>query len=212
MSLFLCLRVGLCVPENRGSAKNIFDAEDRNLLMGRIGILFDALNYDNNPSNFDSSKFIKYIDVFKKYFDEDITDKIRRALLCISDDNGKHNYYDYWWSYSYAVESEKRCLIAKYKELEYFIYGTYKDRNHFKKYFLKLLNRLVEESIDSIIDNFEKPENMPGWKYKLIKNNELLEIHCRSKYIAIKSDNSCAYLLRGVRPRTIDGCYKIGND
>ena len=198
---------------NNPSLKEIiFDAEDRNLLMGRISVLFDALGYDNNPENFDSVKFKKYISIFKEYFDSDILDIIRRGLLCMCDENGRHNYFDYWWSYSYAVEAEKRCLIASFRELEYFFYGAYNEKNHFKKYFLNLLNRLVDQDIESIIEGFEKPEKMPLWEYKLIKDSSLLNHHCESKYFAIKKDRSGVYLFRGVRPRNLDGCYEVNNE
>ena len=189
----------------------LWDAEDRNLLMGRIGIIFDIMAYDNIPKNFDFNRFHNLTEIFKEYFDNDITDKIRRGLLCIPDLNGNHNYYNYWWSYSYTVDAEKRCLIGKYRELEYFIYGGYKERQIYRQYFIKLVNKLEEDDLDSIISNFTKPDGMPNWKYKLIKDETLLRDHCDSKYIAIDNNNEYIYLLKGVRPRTLKGCYKITN-
>ncbi len=35
--------------------------------------------------------------------------------------NGKYQYYNYWWSYWYAGEADKRKLFSSYREIEYFI-------------------------------------------------------------------------------------------
>jgi hypothetical protein len=50
---------------------------------------------------------------------------------------------------------------------------------------------------------------MPNWKVHLIKESNLLDERCKSNYIAIPEDESCCYLLKGMRPRDIDDCEKI---
>ena len=57
---------------------------------------------ENIPSN-----------VINRYFSKetDISNDIRRALLTIGV-NGKYEYYEYWWSFWYVSNANKRCLIA----------------------------------------------------------------------------------------------------
>ncbi|WP_457552587.1 hypothetical protein [Desulfobacula sp.] len=63
--------------------------------------------------------------------------------------------------------------------------------------------------MQTIIDNFSPPDNMPNWKKRLIKERDLLDDKSKSNYIAIPEDDSCCYLLKSMRPRDIEGCEKI---
>ena len=99
-------------------------------------------------------------------------------------------------------------MINKYRELEYYIYGT-KDREHYKNYLKRLLLLLTEKKLTDIILDYSPPENMPNWKIRLIKEPQLLNEKCKSNYIAIPEDENCCYLLRGIRPRDLDGCEKV---
>ena len=72
----------------------------------------------------------------------------------------------------------------------------------------KLLLQLTTKNLESVISDFVPPEDMPIWKVRLIKESNLLE-RCKSNYIAIPEDESCCYLLKGMRPRDIDDCEKI---
>ncbi|WP_117148873.1 MULTISPECIES: DUF262 domain-containing protein [Paraliobacillus] len=197
----------ICKEENYKKA--IFEAEDIDFFSGRISLLFECIDFDRDVNSFNFNKFISITNVFKEYIDKGITDKLRRALLTISTDDGEFNYYDYWWSWSYAVDANKRCLITKKSELEYYVYGNYKSRDEYRLYFLKLLKKLIDYNLDQIIDMFEPPSEMPNWKKRLIKEPDLLSVHCKSKYIAIPQSEDCCYLLKGVRPRDIESCYKI---
>ena len=189
--------------------KVVFAAEDIDFFSGRINLLFECIGFDGNPNTFSSDEFINITNVVKTYIDNEITDEFRRALLTISTDKGDHNYYDYWWSWSYAVDANKRCLITKKSELEYYVYGNYKGRNEYKQYLIILLKKLVSNDLNQIIEMFNPPAEMPNWKKRLIKEPELLQDHCESKYIAIPESEDCCYLLKGVRPRDVDSCYKV---
>lgn len=193
------------------SYKNaIFNAEDTNFCLGRIDFLFDCIDYDKIEGDFDLEKFDKVNGVIKEYLEFELTNDFRRGLLTISDENERYNYYDYWWSWSYAVDANKRCLIDnKYRELEYFIYGSYKDRDLFKQYLKKLIQKLTEKELNSIIADFVPPSSMQNWKIRLIKEPNLLNEKCKSNYIAIPEDEKCCYLLKGKRPRDKEACERI---
>lgn len=207
------------ITENNEYKEVIFSLEDTNFCQGRIDFVLYCIDYNKDTSNFNSQLLKKLRDVINQYLETDITNSFRRGLLTISDDNGRYSYYDYWWSWSYAVDANKRCLIAKYRELEYFIYGSYnirdryygayKTKDHYKQYLKKLLLQLTEKSLGDIISDFSPPDDMPNWKIRLIKEPQLLDEKCKSKYIAIPEDESCCYLLKGMRPREIADCEKI---
>ena len=67
---------------------------------------------------------------------------------------------------------------------------------------------LIDQNYDGIISNFEKPESMENWQFRLIKEENLL-FNCTVKYIAIPPDRSYCYLLKSKRPSDIEGCKKI---
>lgn len=182
----------------------IYKIEDNDLLMGRIEFALSCIEFDySNANNIDVEKFNKVGQIINKYFSKetDISNDIRRALLTI-EVNGNYDYYDYWWSFWYVGNANKRCLIDKFRELEYYIYSDC------KLYFKKLILKLIDSSLTDVIENFTPPYNMPNWKIRLIKEPELLNDN-NSHYIAIPEDNSCCYLLKSKHPRDIDGGIKI---
>lgn len=186
----------------------IHKTEDNELLRGRITFALECANYKNSIDEIDFSLLTKVQKVFWNYFNKELEssslsfDKLRRALLTI-EVNGNYNYYNYWWSYWYAGDSEKRKLLPLYREIEYFIGLPY-----FNQYFKKLVILLTTQNYDEIITNFSKPKNMANWQFRLIKEEKLL-FNCNSKYIAIPQDNSYCYLLKGKRPSDTEGCQKI---
>ena len=189
--------------------KNVlFLTEDTNLLQGKIDFAFYCIDYSGDVNSFNSEALNEIQEVIKMYLnkDSDITNELRRALLTISDENGNYNYYGYWWSFWNVVSANKRCLIDKFRELEYYIYGRKID---FRIYIKKLIHQLIENNLSHIISNFNPPEDMPNWKVRLIKDADLLDNKSKSNYIAIPEDESCCYLLKSMRPRDIDGCVKI---
>ncbi len=188
----------------------IFNAEDTNLLLGRVDFALFCIDYDGN-GNFNVDLLTKVNKILNRYFDKDsdINNDLRRALLTISDDDGNYKYYEYWWSFWNVVSANKRCLIDKLRELEFYIYGNYKYRDQYKIYLKKLILKLIDNDLQKIVSDFDPPDDMPNWKIRLIKEPQLLNINGKSNYIAIPDDNSCCYLLKSVRPRDIDGCEII---
>jgi hypothetical protein len=178
--------------------------EDNNLLRGRISFALYCIDFENNVELINLELLEKVEKVFALYFNKEteIPNEVRRALLTI-EEAGEYKFYTYWWSFWNVVSANKRCLIDKYRELEYYFYS-----NH-KGYFKKLVLKLVDSNFSQIINDFIPPQDMPNWKIRLIKENDLLDIYCKSNYIAIPEDESCCYLLKSMRPRDLNGCEKI---
>ena len=133
---------------------------------------------------------------------DELFDKIRRALLTIEID-GEYHCYNYWWSFWNAASAEKRKLFPTFREIEYYIY-----RNEYTVYFMELVIKLTQVDIDTLLKNFKKPDNMENWQYRLIVEEGLLA-KCTSKYIAIAQDRSYCYLMRSKRPSDLGGSEKI---
>lgn len=197
------------ILENTPSNKElIHKTEDNELLRGRIAFALECANYKNSISDIDFDLLSKVQTVFEKYFNKELDsrnlefDKLRRALLTI-EVNGNYHYYNYWWSYWYAGDAEKRKLFPLYREIEYFI-----GLPEFNSYFKKLILLLINQNYDEIISSFVKPYGMENWQFRLIKEENLL-FNCDAKYIAIPQDRSYCYLLKGKRPSDTDGCKKI---
>lgn len=196
------------ITTNPEYKEKIFEMEDLVFFKGRISFALDCINYDYNKTNFDIASFVEIKNAIVENFGNDdnkldISNDIRRALLTI-DDNGNYNFYEYWWSRWNVNDATKRCLIENFREIEYYIYYT--DYSVFIK---NLLNKLRNESISEIINNFIPPHDMPNWKVRLIKENALLDIQSKSNYIAIDEIENVCYLLRSKRPRDIQGCVRI---
>ncbi len=184
----------------------IWKLEDTDLLMGRIDFALHCLtNYEfGNIESIDKDNLKTIADVIVRYFNKDgeINPDFRRALLTI-EHNGKYEYYNYWWSYWYVGEANKRCLIDKFREIEYCI--AHEDC---KEYLKKLILRLSKQSYSDIIDSFIAPDDMPNWKIRLIKEKQHLHSSF-SNFIAIAEDDSFCYLLKSKRPREVSGNKQI---
>lgn len=199
------------ITVNPDAKQVIHDTEDLNLLQGRIEFALYCIDHDYTNNKLDIVRLRKVQATLKKYFskESDINNDFRRAMLTIADSNDKYEYYGYWWSFWNVVSANKRCLIDKYRELEYFIYGNYKTKEIHRNYFKNLIIQLFETSMEGICINFSPPDDMPNWKVKLIKDKDWLDNQSKSNYIAIPEDESCCYLLKSMRPRDIEGCVKI---
>lgn len=184
--------------------KIIFEAEDNELLIGRIEFIFYCMDYDYDEVNFDEEHFTKIKNVFASYFNTEngLTNELRRALLTIEVE-GDYEFYSYWWSYWHLVGGTKRRLFDKFRELEYYIYSDCRE------YFKKLVLLLVSKDLKAIANDFIPPRNFPNWKQRLIKEADLLDKESKSNYIAILEDDSCCYLLKSKRPRDVEGSFEV---
>jgi hypothetical protein len=207
------------IEEERLKAKLILDepknisvihaTEDNNLLLGRIDFALYCIDYDSSK-DFDVEKLDKVQKVISEYLNNDshLNNNLRRALLTISDENNAYEYYSYWLSFWYVGSANKRCLLDKYRELEFYIYGN-KYSDNFKIYIKKLILKLIDKDLKEIVSDFNPPSNMPNWKIRLIKESALLDDNSKSNYIAIPDNEKYCYLLKSMRPRNIEGCEKI---
>lgn len=203
------------IIQNQAYKEALFAMEDTSFFQGRIEFALHCIDYEVDKENFDLNKFTELNKVIVKTLQDSITDEFKRALLTISDENGEHRYYEYWWSWAYVVDAEKRYLLGDDpRDLEYYIYGVYKsrdhkDRSHFRQYVKKLLLQLTDKSLGEIITDFIPPDNMPNWKKRLIKEPELLQEKCKSHHIAIPDDETYCYLLKFRKPRETTDCERI---
>ncbi|MEQ9311579.1 MAG: DUF262 domain-containing protein [Cytophagales bacterium] len=183
----------------------LFNAEDNELLRGKISFLFHCIDYEFNPLNFDFNLFSRVSDVINEYFgnEKGLNNAIRRAMLTIEVD-GSYDFYSYWWSYWHVGNATKRRLFDRFREIEYCI-----NHEHYREYFKQLILLLIDKSPSQITQDFIPIEQFPNWKLRLIKEPNLLDDNNRTNHIAIAEDNSHCYLLKSKRPREIEGNIKI---
>lgn len=216
------------ICEKKEYKQLLFNLEDNELLRGKISCCFKYAGCTSIANNEDYQSKINEISfdllekiqvVFRNYFNENLDnypekfDLLRRAMLTI-EVNNDYRFYNYWCSKWYLKDVEKRKLFPTYRELECIIYYhnypyDYDDPSYTPYYFEKLVKLLIDNDFETIIDQFEKPTEMPNWQYRLIKEKNLLLEKCVSKYIAIPADNSYCYLLKSQRPITDEGNHKI---
>lgn len=183
----------------------IFNAEDNELLRGKISFLFYCVDYDYNPEHFDVNLFVAVSEVINKYFNNEksIDNNVRRAMLTIEID-GAYEFYSYWWSYWHVGQATKRRLFDRFRELEYCI-----NHEHYRKYIKAFVLQLLEISPSQITEEFVNPPSFPNWKLRLIKEKNLLDEYNKTNHIAIAEDNTHCYILKSKRPREIEGSIKI---
>ncbi len=192
------------IKDDNSRKELIYNIEDTDLLRGRINFALYCIDFDDKSNDLDDNLFKKIETVISRHFKTkpDKLNDLRRALLTISVD-GKFEFYCYWGSSWHVIESSKRRLIDKFREIEYCIYSEYKE------YFKKLILQLTDHSLQKIASRFDPPSDFPNWKKRLIKEPKLLDEKSKSNYIAIPEDNSCCYLLKSTRPRDKEGCVLI---
>lgn len=201
------IKASLILEDDR-RRKIIHQLEDTDTLRGRLEFIFYCIDFKSNSifpdlDFFDDYKFNIISDIFMKNLSNEkcLTNNLRRALLTI-DVDGIYSFYDYWQSYWYLEDMNKRKLIASYREIEYLLHSAE------KCYFKKLINKLINNDLESIIENFSPNESFPEWKLKLVKDKSLLD-DSKSYFIAISEDNSYCYLLKSARPRNLEGSTKV---
>ncbi len=185
--------------------------EDTNLLQGKIEFALYCIDFKASLDQQKIEKLKKVYSVIKNYFDKEshLNNDLRRALLTIPGKNDEYEFYGYWWSFWNVVSANKRCLIDKFRELEFYIYGNYKNQDDYRIYIKDLILKLIDTNLVGIASEFEPPSDMPNWKVRLIKETDLLDIKSQSNYIAIPENNDCCYLLKSMRPRDLEGCERI---
>jgi transposase len=81
--------------------------------------------------------------------------------------------------------------------------------NNNRKYYLKdLLLKLCDANLDKIIKSFNRPADMPNWKWLLITDPELIG-KCTSKHFTIAENDKYCHLLTAQKPSRDYHCIKI---
>ncbi len=177
----------------------IFELEDSEFCQGDITFALDIAcindSYDQNKFTCAKNNVIKY------FATEKLDNDIRRALLTIDD----YKFYNYWSSWSYNLNVSKKALLLNRSDLkDKFTHGEY------SKYLKGLLNNLENIDLSQYLKKYIKPENMPNWKYRLIKENNLIDNECTGYYLGIDEVKEICYLFRGLkRPNSITDCYPV---
>ncbi|WP_269222483.1 DUF262 domain-containing protein [Flavobacterium sp. IMCC34518] len=181
---------------------SIFAIEDSNFFKGKIKFALYCIGYENKENVFDAVKLKSIYKVVSEHLNSDnISIKFRSAMLTVKN----NDFYDYWRTWSYGTDSHKRCLIEDTSDLKRnFTKGYYID------YLKELLLKLVDKSLDEIINEYSCPEEMPNWKRRLIKEPQLQEKHCQSHYFGFTNDHKSALLFYNKkRPSSRQECKKI---
>jgi hypothetical protein len=171
----------------------IQEIENCNFCRGHVGFVFECLDVkDSDP---DINRLSKMKDILFAYLNEnDISNDFRRALLTVDD----NCYYTFWENsahipdgyieYGPLMDKPQYCLITdRNKEndradIRNFSIEASRGRNRNRRYLKKLLTDLLLANIlpgngtlRKIIEDFVPPQDMPGWKQLLIKEDQWLD-------------------------------------
>lgn len=164
----------------------IQNMEDCNFCRGRVKFVLECIDAYDCRSVVNLAKLQKACEVIFEYLnDNDVCNDFRRGMLTIGDGN----YYTYWWSWLYAADAKKRCFIADIEDLRRFANDP--NRSHYLK---DLLNRLMNQTLCELVDEFQLPDDMPNWKKRIIKEPNLLD-YSKKHFVGIPDDDSCCWLI-----------------
>ncbi|MGE4346166.1 MAG: DUF262 domain-containing protein [Flavobacteriaceae bacterium] len=191
------------IIENPDAKQIIHDTEDTNFCKGRIDFALYCTDYDIEiPTVFDKGKLEKILSIITSNFvdmETKLSDDFKRAFLTI----GSNDYYEVWRSWSHSFDSHKRWLLGKNNDLKEFSLRKDWYRDSLKELFIQLVNK---GSFKQIIDDYVIPSNMPNWKQRLIKEENLLK---SATFILIPNDNSYCKLAWQQKPSREDQVTKI---
>jgi hypothetical protein len=190
------------IEKYSGNEQIIFSTEDTIFFKGKIAFALYCVGFENKEDTLDSNLLSSiYKVVFEHFNSNDLSNKFRSALLTVSN----NDYYNYWGTWSYGTDSNKRCLIENTLDLKSnFTHGYY------RAYLKDLLLLMVEKNLDEIINEYSCPQEMPNWKCRLIKEPQLLEKYCQAHFLGIPNDNkSCFLFYNKKRPSSRQECKKI---
>ncbi len=177
----------------------IFELEDTAFCQGDIAFVLDVA-YNNE--DYDISRFTRVKENVNRHFaSEKLDNDIRRAFLTIED----YKFYNYWSSWSYNLNVSKKALLLNRNELK--VKFT---RGEWSKYLKGLLRTIESIDLSQYLLNYKKPEDMPNWKYRLIKEKNLIDNECTGFYFGIDEEKEVCYLFRGLkRPNSIEDCVRV---
>lgn len=179
----------------------IFACEDLSFFEGRIAF---ALQCASSPGTLTPESLSAIWKVVSMHLSEkDISNDFRRAMLTIRN----NDFYTYWGTWSHGTDCQKRCLIENTAELKgYFTKG-------YKEYLKDMIHALLSKTPSQIVDEYNPPPSMKNWKKRLIKERELLDNYCKSKYFGIEiidgQEERCFLFNEFKRPNSREKCFKV---
>ena len=194
------------ITKDEKNKEAIFLTEDTNFFKGKILFGLYCIGFEKINDEFNESKLRSLCKVVSDHLNgNDISNKFRRALLTIDDE-----FYEYWTSFSYKLDMDKRCFIEDIADLKNnFTHEKGKYKNSLKELLVKLFdNKPLDEIISECLDNSECLGDMPNWKRRIIKEPELLDEFCKSHYFSIDGEK-CYLYNNKKRPKSIKDCEEI---
>lgn len=190
---------------NPDSKLLIQKTEDTNFCKGKISFPLYCIGYDvenDDLREFDISKLEKTFVVIKDNFSDlniKLSDEFKRAFLTIKE----NNYYDVWGTWSYSFNSHKRWLLNTVGDLK----NSFSESSGWKREYLKELFVLLwSYSFVQIIDEYNISNEMPKWKKRLIKEQNLFN---GATFILIPESNNYCKLAWQQKPSREEQVKKI---
>jgi len=175
----------------------IFELEDTSFCKGSINWCLEC------SDKVEELKKIKNI-IDSHLSENDVSNLFRRALLTI----GNNDFYNYWGTWSFSTNTQKRCLIESRFEVKNSFTKNWLFNNNLKLLIIQLCKN--DNDLQSIIDNYTCSNSMPNWKVRLIKEPNLLDNYCQGHYLGITNDDKQCYLYNWKkRPASRDECYLV---
>lgn len=196
--------------------KSVFaELEENSFCMGKLYFAFyccgvDLQNLNEKENDLDLEIFKKVKSVFDSQFSKkDISDDFRVLLFTCGD----NRFYEYWWSWSYKTETNKRCCIENTDGLKWY-FSRPETENRFKNNLKEAVLKLCDgATISKLLSEYECPPEMPKWEKWIIKNLKEFSEHCSGHYFGITGNNKTCYLYEGrKRPNDRKDCFKIPED
>ena len=163
---------------------------------GRIAFPLYCAGHTGDGRDIDFALLNKVAAVIESFSETGITDEIRRALLTIDDENANppRLFFHYWYSWFYTKDLPKYCLISNDTTFRWFSHNP--ESRHFLK---DLVLKLVDTSLENLLESFVPPADMPNWRRRLIQEPDLIK-RATARYIAYDAEKEIIYPIPGIRP------------
>ncbi|GHU51888.1 hypothetical protein FACS1894200_12360 [Spirochaetia bacterium] len=178
--------------------------ENCNFCYGNMQFVFWCLDSTDTVSDIGLLSKLKKV-FYEHLNDWDISDDFRRALFTIRDTK----FYQYRSSWCSLLEEQKWCAVVDRDDLwRNYTRKDAREKDAKGQYLKDLLLKLCSKNLDEIIRAFRRPARMPDWKWRLIREADLLE-SCTSKYFTTDENDEHCYLLTVQRPRKEERCILV---
>ncbi len=191
--------------KNSENKRVIFQLEDTIFFKGKIEFALHCSDFKNSESKFEIQQLNSILSIVNEHLaQKDLSNSFRRGLLTC----GENDFYKYWTSWSYNTELHKRCFLENVNELKNNLSKEF-IRENLKELFLKMMNQTLEQ----VIETFVAPIGMPNWKKEIIKKPELLNNYCQGHFFGIldldESDDRCFLFNSKKRPNSRSECHEV---